>query len=214
MMAVTRLIEPESLKVLLGITYTDSEDDARLIMACDAATSMIQAACDRQFIAETTATARVFVASTPWVCQVDDISTTTDLVVRTDEDDDGVFETTWATTDYQLEPLNGRLSGQAWPYTTIRAIESREWPFDYGRALVQVTARWGWSATDATTTAYLPSAVVQAAQIQATSLYKSAEAPLGIAGFGDIGIMRLRQALHPVATALLAPYRRDPVLVA
>lgn len=212
-MAVTRLIEPESLKSVLGITYTDSEDDARLIMACDAATSMIQAHCDRQFIADTTATARVFVASTPWVTMIDDISTTTDLVVKTDEDDDGVFETTWSTSDYQLEPLNGKLGGQDWPYTKIRAVESREFPFDYGRALVEVTARWGWATTDATNVNYLPSAVVQAAQIQATSLYKSAEAPLGIAGFGDIGIMRLRQALHPVAIALLSPYRHESVLV-
>jgi hypothetical protein len=37
---------------------------------------------------------------------------------------------------------------------------------------------------------------------------------LGIAGFGDIGIMRLRQAMHPVAIALLHQYRRDPVMVA
>ena len=90
-MAVTRLIEPEMLKQVLGITFTDAEDDARLFMACDAATSMIQAHCDRQFIADTTATARVFVASTPWTCHVDDISTTTDLVIKTDEDDDGVI---------------------------------------------------------------------------------------------------------------------------
>ena len=212
-MAVTRLIEPEALKELLGIGFTDAEDDARLIMACDAATSMIQAHCDRQFIADTTATARVFVAGTPWVCQVDDISTTTDLVVKTDEDDDGIFETTWASTDYQLEPLNGRLSGQSWPTTKIRAIESREWPLEWGRGVVQVTARWGWRTDDATVVDYLPSSVVQAAQIQATSIFKSAEAPLGIAGFGDIGIMRLRQALHPVAASLLHPFRRTQVLV-
>ena len=213
-MAVTRLIEPQSLKDLLGIAFTDAEDDARLIMACDAATSMIQAHCDRQFIADTTATPRVFVAGTPWIVQVDDISTTTDLVVKTDEDDDGVFETTWASTDYQLEPLNGRLSGQPWPYTSLRAVDSREWPLEYGRAVVEITARWGWKTSDATVVDYLPSSVVQAAQIQATSLYKSAEAPLGIAGFGDIGIMRLRQALHPVAASLLAPFRKETVLVA
>lgn len=213
-MTVTRLIEPEQLKAVLGISYSDSIDDARLIAACDAATSMIQAHCDRQFIAETSATTRVFVASTPWIVEVDDISTTTDLVVKTDEDDDGVFETTWASTDYQLEPLNGRLSGQAWPYTKLRAVESREWPLEYGRSMVQITARWGWATSDATVVDYLPAAVTQAAEIQATSLFKSTDAPLGIAGFGDIGVMRLRQAMHPVAMALLMPFRREQVLVA
>jgi hypothetical protein len=37
---------------------------------------------------------------------------------------------------------------------------------------------------------------------------------LGVAGFGDIGVVRLRQAMHPVAMSLLSQYRRDPVLVA
>jgi hypothetical protein len=56
--------------------------------------------------------------------------------------------------------------------------------------------------------------VLQAAQIQAVSIFKSADAPLGVAGFGDIGVVRLRQAMHPVAMSLLSQYRRDPVLVA
>ena len=206
-----RLVTEDDLKELLGIS--DSVDDNRLTLAADAATQMIQAYCDRHFVQQATATARTFVASTPWILEVDDISTTTGLVIKTDEDDDGVFETTWAAGDYQLEPLNGKMGGQNWPYTRIRAIQSREWPQDYGQAVIQVTARWGWANPDAAND-YLPHPVEQAAQIQGVSIFKSADAPLGIAGFGDIGIMRLRQAMHPVAAALLAPYRRDPVLVA
>lgn len=184
----------------------DLDDDPRMTMACEAATEMIQVACDRTFFADTSATARVFVPSTYKVCEVDDISTTSGLIVKTDDDADGVYETTWSATDYQLEPLNGRLNAQSWPYTRVGAIDAREFSFDGRRPLVQVTAKWGWPA--------VPSAVRQAAQIQATSLFKSADAPLGIAGFGDVGVMRLRQAMHPVAAALIGPYRRDPVLVA
>jgi hypothetical protein len=193
-----RLVTEDDLKEILGIS--DAVDDNRLTLAADAATQMVQAYCDRHFVQQATATPRVFVASTPWVLEVDDISTTTGLIVKTDEDDDGVFETTWAAGDYQLEPLNGKMGGQ-------------DWPFDYGQAVVQITARWGWANPDAADH-YLPQPVEQAAQIQGVSIFKSADAPLGIAGFGDIGIMRLRQAMHPVAAALLAPYRRDPVLVA
>lgn len=206
-----RLVTEDDLKEILGIS--DAVDDNRLTLAADAATQMVQAYCDRHFVQQAAATARVFVASTPWMLEVDDISTTTGLIVKTDEDDDGVFETTWAAGDYQLEPLNGKHGGQDWPYTRIRAIQSREWPFDYGQAVVQITARWGW-ANPAAAAEYLPQPVLQAAEIQGVSIFKSADAPLGIAGFGDIGIMRLRQAMHPVAAALLAPYRRDPVLVA
>ena len=206
-----RLVTEDDLKELLGIG--DTVDDNRLTLAADAATQMVQAYCDRHFVQQAAATARVFVASTPWLVEVDDISTTDGLVVKTDEDDDGVFETTWATGDYQLEPLNGKMGGQTWPYTRLRAIQSREWPSDFGQAVVQVTARWGW-ANPGDANLYIPQPVIQAAQIQGVSIFKSADAPLGIAGFGDIGIMRLRQAMHPVAAALLAPYRRDPVLVA
>jgi len=206
-----RLVTEDDLKEILGIS--DTVDDNRLTLAADAATQIVQAYCDRHFVQQATATARVFTALDPWMLEVDDISTTTGLVIKTDEDGDGVFETTWATSDYQLEPLNGKQIGQNWPYTRIRAIDAREWPLEYGQAVVEVTARWGWANPDDAAD-YLPHPVEQAAQIQATSIFKSVDAPLGIAGFGDIGIMRLRQAIHPVAAALLAPYRRDAVLVA
>ena len=208
-----RLVTEDDLKEILGIAVADTTDDNRLTMAADAATQMVQAYCNRHFVQQATVSARTYVASTPFLVEVDDISTATGLIVKTDEDADGVFETTWASTDYQLEPLNGKLGGQNWPYTRIRAIKSREFPFDYGQALVQVTARWGWANPDAIDD-YVPHPVEQAAQIQGVSIFKSAEAPLGIAGFGDIGIMRLRQAMHPVAMALLAPYRKEQVQVA
>lgn len=206
-----RLVTEDDLKEILGIT--DAVDDNHLTMAADAATQMVQAYCDRHFVQQSTVSARTYVASTPWLIEVDDISTATGLIIKTDEDEDGVFETTWSASDYQLEPLNGKLGGQNWPYTRIRAIKSREFPFDYGQALVQVTARWGW-ANPAAAADYLPHPVSEAARIQGVSIFKSADAPLGIAGFGDIGIMRLRQAMHPVAMALLAPYRREQVQVA
>lgn len=205
-----RLVTADDLKEILGIS--DTVDDNRLTLAADAATQIVQTYCDRHFVQQETASARVFTALSPWLLEVDDISTTTDLVIKTDEDGDGVFETTWAASDYQLEPLNGKLGGQNWPYTRIRAIGAREFPLEYGQAVVQITARWGWANPD-DAAEYLPHPVEQAAQIQAVSIFKSVDAPLGIAGFGDIGIMRLRQAIHPVAAALLAPYRRDPVLV-
>lgn len=208
-----RLVTEDDLKEVLGIAGSDTTDDNRLTVAADAATQMIQAYCNRHFVQQSTVSARTLVASTPWMIEVDDISTATGLIIKTDEDADGTFETTWASTDYQLEPLNGKLGGQDWPYTRIRAIKAREFPFDYGQALVQVTARWGW-ANPADASLYIPQPVTEAALIQGVSVFKSADAPLGIAGFGDIGIMRLRQAMHPVAMALLAPYRREQVQVA
>lgn len=202
---MSQLVTKTQLKSILGIPTADTTDDARLESACDAATQQVQAECGRQFIQDSSATARVFVASSALFVEVDDFQTTVGLIVKTDDDNNGTFETTWASTDYQLEPLNGRLEGQQWPYTQLRAIEARYWPRWRGQALVQITARWGWST--------IPAPVKQAAEIQALSIFKAADAPLGVAGFGDIGVVRLRQAMHPVASSLLTQYKREPVMV-
>lgn len=202
---MSQLVNKTQLKAILGIPTADTTDDARLESACDAATQQVQAECGRQFVQDASATARVFVASSALFVEVDDFMTTSGLIVKTDDDNNGTFETTWASSDYQLEPLNGRFEGQAWPYTQLRAIDARYWPRWRGQALVQVTARWGWST--------VPAPVKQAAEIQALSIFKAADAPLGVAGFGDIGVIRLRQAMHPVALSLLSQYRRESVMV-
>lgn len=198
-----------SVKDAMRINY-DSDDDLLLTANVEAASRMIDGYCSRHFYADDSATARIFRASDCSVCHTDDISTTTGLVVETDTTGSGTFDVTWASTDYQLEPLNGRRSGQAWPYHTLRAVASREWPL-YGslsrhEALVRVTATWGWAA--------VPEPVAQACLIQAISLAKSKDAPLGFAGFGDMGALRMSAALHPTARTLLQPFRKHAVKVA
>lgn len=197
------IITITDLKTRLGIT--DNVDDQSLQSAVDAATQQIQDYCDRQFGQDTSATARVFVAENPNLVQVDDISTTVGLVVKTDTGEDGNFDTTWTTADYQLEPLNGTVAGQTQPYTAIRAVRTVTFPRNGGEALVQVTARWGWAT--------VPPAVTQAAIIQALNVYKAVDAPFGATAQGDIGIMRLRTGLHPTVEALIRTYRRQSPLV-
>jgi hypothetical protein len=198
-----QLCDISDLKHTLGIT--DTVDDVQLELAIDAATSMIQQYCGRQFTYDTIATARVFVADSAEVCRTDDFGTTSGLIVQVDTGLNGTFEQVWSTADYQLEPLNGKTDGEYWPYNTIRAIESLWFTRDYGRACVQVTARWGWAT--------IPNAVKQACLIQAITIFKSPDAPFGATPFADTGILRLRSALHPTAAALVQPYRLEPVMV-
>lgn len=72
--------------------------------------------------------------------------TTTDLVVKTDEDDDGVFETTWAATDYELRPANNIEDGVVgFPYYEIVAVDRYLFPVGGERLhRVEITAKWGW----------------------------------------------------------------------
>jgi hypothetical protein len=189
-----------------AMSIYDSTDDGRIELAINTASRMIEAECNRRFYQDANASARVYVASTYTLTLTDDISTTSGLIVKTDNGATGTFSQTWTSSDYQLEPLNGVIDGQSWPYTQIRAIRSLTFPFDYGQALVQVTARWGWAA--------VPDPVKQAGIIQAVSIFKAAEAPFGALGLAETGILRIRSGLHPTALALVQPYRRDAVLVA
>ena len=119
--------------VKTAMSVYDNTDDGRIELAINTASRMIEAACNRRFYADTNATARTYVATTYGLVLTDDISTTSGLIVKTDTGATGTFDQTWASTDYQLEPLNGIVDGQSWPYTQIRAIQSLTFHLIMGR---------------------------------------------------------------------------------
>lgn len=187
----------DELKARFG-HINDTIDDYLIRKAIKAASRQIDKQCRRRFYADTTATPRTFWRDSLWHCYVDEFYTTTGLVVATDSDDDGVFETTWAATDYLLEPLGGVVDGEpGWPYNLIGAVESRTFPIGR-RPGVQVTAKWGW--------AVIPDDIREATLLSAAELFKLKDAPFGVAGFGEFGAVRIRP--NPVVTRLITPYRR------
>jgi len=154
----------------------------------------------RRFFKDLTVTARTFWCDDPARAWVDDIASNTGLLVKTDEDGDGVFETTWTVgTDYQLEPLNANQAG--WQWWEIVAVGTRAFPTWPQRAGLQVTARFGWPA--------IPVEVNQAAILKATKLFKRRESPDGFATGGlDIGPVRISRFEDPDVTMLLDPYTK------
>ena len=195
------------LKERLG-GITDGNDDDRFRSALMSASREIDGHCsgrgNRQFWPVTTAAARLFHPTNAGLAVVDDFWTTTGLIIETDEGDTGSYSTVWTTADYQLEPLNGVVSGeQGWPYYQIRAIGTRRFPC-YRRATLRVTAKWGWMA--------IPSPVREACLLMAEETAKLADSPFGVGGYGQFGIVRVRD--NPMAARKLHKYLRDPVLVA
>lgn len=186
------------------LDITDSTDDTRLTEALSSASRGIEKFCGRQFNKATSASARVYYPRAACWTDVDDFHTTTGLVVATDDGDDGTYETTWSTSDYQLEPLNGTVDGETgWPYSTIRGVGSRNFPTTSHRAPVQVTAQWGWNA--------VPSAVKEATLVLAEDVFKLADTPFGAGGFGEFGRIRARENPHVVM--LVGAYRRHVAMV-
>jgi len=179
------------------IHIEDAVDDTEVDQAINAASRKIDGHCGRRFYTDGEVSARRFYASEPDVLWVDDFSTVVGLVVKTDDDDDATFETTWSSSDYQVEPLNGAANGiEGIPYYRIRSVEGTAFPTSTARPGVEVTADWGWAA--------VPDPVADAALIVASELFKLREAPFGVAGFGDFGAVRVKDI--PQAAALLEPY--------
>lgn len=136
--------------------YVQMEDSSRdLIIADDLlmASRYIEERCKQFFNQDATVVNRVFRARYSDILYLDyegncpGIATTSGLVIKVDTDDDGSFsdETAWATTDYDLEPLQAAQGPLARPYTEIRVKRGGSNVFVPGY-LVQVTAIWGWPA--------------------------------------------------------------------
>jgi len=191
------------VKAALRIGVGDTLDDDLIDNCVGAASRLIDGYCNRRFWQTGTAEARIFQAEDSFYCSIDDIAGTA-LTLKSSTQADGTFDLTWSRSDYQLEPLNGNLDGLTWSYDKIRAVGDYLFPTvnaNYGeQALVQVTAIFGWPS--------VPEPITQATIIQASRIFKRYDSPLGVAGFGDLGAIRVSRFLDPDMAQLVEPYRR------
>jgi hypothetical protein len=184
-------------QVKAALRITDSVDDALLEMAIESGSRAIDGYANRSFYSSGSAV-RVFTPNDNFITEIDDLVSLTSL--KTMVDDDSTFDTTWTPTDYQLEPLNGRVDGLTTPFTHIRAVGDYFFTEYEQEATVQVTGVWGWAS--------VPISITQATVIQASRIYKRLDSPLGVAGVSDIGIMRISNRLDPDVAQLVDPFRR------
>lgn len=187
------------VKASLRIPTNDTVDDALLNTAINAASRQIDGICERRFYPETAT--RVFIPDSSILVDTDDIVSITTLKTNSG---DG-FTTTIPATEYQLEPLNGISGGISQPFTRIRATGAFLFPVYQQRSVnldeasVQVAGVFGWSA--------IPDAVKQAAILVAIRTFKRLDSPFGVAGFGDIGVIRVGRT-DPDVEALLMPFKK------
>jgi len=182
-----------------ALRVQDAIDDSLLELAIESASREIDGYCERMFYS-TTAT-RVYAPTNVYTLTTDDIVSVTTLKSSSN----GVtYDTTWTTSDYQLEPLNGVAGGLVTPYTRIRAVGNYLLPaWATGtiynlEASMQVTGVFGWSA--------VPIAIRQATVILAMRIFKRLDAPLGMIT-NDMGSMRVGR-FDPDVEALVMPFRK------
>lgn len=177
------------------------DDDADIeLAALQAAARAIEAETGRTFTVTGAASARYFTAgwsssSGRWTVEIDDVADTTGLTVMFDDSGNGDYNT--ASTAYRVGPANA--ASLSLPYTRLM--------FDTGvmPALcpdgVEVTARWGWTAT--------PASIVAANLIQAARFLKRRDAAFGVAGSPELGSeIRLLSKLDPDVAVMVAPYAK------
>jgi hypothetical protein len=184
------------LKASMGIPTADTVDDSMLEIAIESASRAIDTYTARNFYSSGTAT-RYYSPTSNFVCETDDIAS---LVHIKTMDSTDLFTITWAATDYQLEPLNGIVDGMPTPYTRIRAIGDYLFePLD-GQATVEVRAVFGYTST--------PIQIKQACILQASRIMKRNDSPLGVAGVGELGVIRVSSRLDPDVAQLIDGYRK------
>ena len=170
--------------------------------AITAASRQVDAYTGRVFFQQTlTLYYSVYTVGDPLV-EIDDLATTSGLLVQTDTGA-GTYPTTLTlNTDFMVEPRNQQFGGiGGWPYTHLRGLSLLKFPVRYypwQPDTIKVTGTFGW--------AEVPAEVKQATRIIAAQMYKLADAPFGVAGFGSYGEIRVRDI--PQASTLLSPYRK------
>ena len=175
--------------------YVGSEitiDDAELQSALTAAENGVRAHCNRDFTLVAAGSVARSYSPVGDMVLTHDIADSTGITIT----DNAVAI---AATDYQLEPVNEIApDGSYRPYSTIRrTVGTWYQPANVHLVTVDVTtARWGWLTVDQT--------VVEATMILGKDLAHLRTNRFGVAGFGDFGVVRVRDNPHVVK--MLEPF--------
>jgi hypothetical protein len=187
------------IKGAIRIPSADTMDDALLEIAVESASRMIDAECDRNFYSSGTAT-RDFVPTDSHTVDTDDLTQIDSVTL--DDQGDLSFAITLAPSDFQAEPVNQRVSGNAFPIYRLRMIGDFLLPIWGKQATVRIQGIYGFTPA--------PIQIKQATLIQAARIFKRADSPLGVAGFGDMGAIRVGK-VDPDVAQLIRPFKKYAV---
>ena len=182
-------------QIKAALRITDSVDDALLEMAVESASRMIDSECDRNFFSASAT--RDFVPSDPYTVDTDDLTAITS--VKIDDQGDRTFLITLQTSDYQSEPVNQRVSGNAFPIYRLRMIGDYLLPIWGQQATVRIQGTYGFTP--------VPTQITQATVIQAGRIFKRLDSLLGFAGFSDMGVARVGR-VDPDVAAMIRPFKK------
>jgi hypothetical protein len=180
------------------LNITDTDYDTLLEVIVEAASRAADTTCNRFFYSS--AETRFYTAENPNRIFVDDMNSTASITIYTDDDGDGTYENTWASTDFMLMPENAALN--AFPATYIDRAINGNYSFPVGVPKgVKITATFGWAS--------VPRAIKVAVIMQSNRIFKRLQTPLGQSSMTALGEQKLSiPKLDPDICALIEPYRK------
>jgi hypothetical protein len=197
------------VKSALAVSPDDTKDDFEIQRAVLSATSMLTNECGQHFYRVTEA--RTFTYDSITALFTDPFVPGSITSFKLDYDGDGVYEVTWAeNVNYQAmrfaDHYNAGYLGEKRPHNYVQALLNSSvgggqflpfiWPWTQ-RNRVQITATWGWQS--------VPQNIANAALILAVDLFKAKDTPWGVAGFGELGLVRVQS--NPQIMDLITDYQ-------
>lgn len=165
-------------------------DHANMTTAIAAASAWIDERLDTQFVAASGT--RYYTAKWHDLLYVDDLTAITTL--STDDDGDGVYEHTWAATDYRLEPRNAAAKNR--PYRAIRIDPDGDYSFPVRvEDGVKIVGSFGYAAA-------VPGPIKQATLLLAHRLWMRKDAIFGVVGSPSLGVMTVQAQIRADADVL------------
>lgn len=116
--------------------------------------------------------------------------------LKTDDDADGTYETTWSSTDYILQPQNaatGQFNSTAYQWiepSLLSNATTRTFPTGVQKG-VQIVGSFGFNSGASTAA---PVAIRQACLLMAARVFKRKDMPFGVSAGGAIGTQLVAQS--------------------
>lgn len=210
-------VSVEELKSSLNDTSGQDKDDYEMQRAVITATTLIHDLCGQHFYQVTEP--RTYGYESIYEVFIDPLVPGTITEFALDYHGNGVYDTVWAEgKDFQTlrynEKYNQRWIGEARPHDFVRVLLGGNNSSPGGQMLpftwaytpnnrVKITATWGWPE--------IPQNIHHAALLLAVDLFKMKDAPWGLAGMGELGMVRTQA--NPEVMELLSKYREPRNLV-
>ena len=172
----------------------DTTDDDELIRKLTTASRRIDRDTGRRFWCDKTASARTYEIQHERKILIDDMSTTTGVIVEIGV---GPSFSSVDSTLYRFRPDNAIARSRV-PFV-VEASTWYQWRLNWQ---LRVTAIWGWPA--------VPDEITEACLLLASRLFRRKDSPEGVAGFSDLGVVRVGR-YDPDYDSLVGPYERKEI---